>query len=137
MAHGTTPICFRFNACRPTWRDASHMLLPHLLGDLMQRISAFATLLSCLDSTYQRVDQSLPTFSCHHNISLTQAAYSPDPASAARWFARRSRSPTKTSTDVSPRRLNGTTLWELGFARRMAPQAPGTRNLTLAAVLGL
>ena len=32
---------------------------------------------------------------------------------------------------------DSTTLWELGFARRMAPQAPGTRKLTLAAVLGL
>ena len=32
---------------------------------------------------------------------------------------------------------DSTALWEMGFARRMAPQAPKARNLTLAAVLGL
>jgi len=32
---------------------------------------------------------------------------------------------------------DSTALWEMGFARRMAPQAPKARNLTLAAVLRL
>src|SRR5690554_5319056 len=32
---------------------------------------------------------------------------------------------------------DSTALWEMGFTRRMAPQAPKARNLTLAAVLGL
>src|SRR5690554_4634869 len=77
-----------------------------------------------------------------------------NPASAARWFARQSRSPTvlEPAAVVEYRHPVGTlpalragslggagllpflnlpqwlsiaTLWELGYARRMAPQAPG------------